>query len=264
MKLPKLHKKCHEAFKAGLYESGDTENVSNACKVYDRLIETCPDKDDCIGENFNQLIEKIELEWFQGYTPQTHVDYYFYNYVLLLYLFVERVDLIFEVVNKDGKSKIFNDYHHTKFPVLRRINKWANFIKHPKEFLFTHWPTFYFADDKPEIRSGDVVINYDFIKQHYFNEKQPRPKVLENNDKVYVEMPDLVKMTESFTAELNEFFDFICNNHLVAEFLRKKSTIEQMYDDETDDSVGEIENPDPQNAFLRTLMALFAGKGNRG
>ena len=234
--LSEIHAECKAIFEKEFYE---TDWRSNACKVYDTLTEGCEDKEDCIGENFNQLIQQIVDEWFTNYKPGAKVDYYFYNYILLLYLFVERVDLIFAVVNKDDKSKIFRDFHQMEFPALRRINKWANFIKHPKEFLFTHWPYFYFPDESPPTNPGDVVIDYEFIKQHYYSEKQPPPKVLENNNRVYVAMPDLVDLTQRFCNEMNVFFDFICSNKLVADFLRKKSTIEEIYSSDDDDEDSE-------------------------
>lgn len=162
MDLEELHKKCHKIFRESFFEKPedvDDDQVkyfgpSNACKIYDKLTEGDDTKQDCIGENFNQLIQRVDDNWFENYKPTEDLDYYFFNYFLLLYLFVERVDIIFEVINKDGKSKLFNDYQQHNFKTLRKINKWANFIKHPKEFLFTHWATYYFEGD-PEINLTD-------------------------------------------------------------------------------------------------------------
>ena len=231
MILSKRHTACSEIFKSRLFEEGGiTLGRSNACKVYDRLIGDRFDCSDCIGENFNLLLHRIAEEWFNNYKPSENPDYYFCNYTLLLYLIVERVDQIFDVINKDGKSKIFRDYHQKNFPTLREINKWANFFKHPKEFLFTHWPKYYFAEEKPVTKEGDVIINYEFIKQHYFSENNPKPTILENNNRVYVEIPNLLELTENFCAEMNLFFDFICNNQLIADYLKERSTIELIYE----------------------------------
>ncbi len=234
MELPNLHQRCKQAFTSKLFEEPGDGSLgrSNACKVYDALVGDCFERDDCIGENFNQLLHRVAEEWFANYTPKSNADYYFCNYILLLYLFVERVDQIFAVINKDGKSKLFNDYHHTHFYTLRRINKWANFFKHPKEFLFTHWPTYYFAAEKPAIGADDVIIDYDFIEKHYFSDKCPRPVILENNNRVFVEIPDLELLTGQFCDEMNTFFDFICSNRLIADYLKRKSTIELIYDSE--------------------------------
>ncbi len=242
MNLIEIHKECHKIFRKAFFEfPEDEENddvkyfgPSNACKIYDKLTEGDDSRQDCIGENFNQLINKINDEWFENYSPGGNLDYYFFNYYLLLYLFVERVDLIFEVINKDGKSKLFSDYQFHNFKELRKINKWANFIKHPKEFLFTHWANYYIkGDEEYPLAEGDLKIDTDFIFKHYFSETKPRPVILENNDKVFVEVPDFIKTTKEFCKEINIFFDFICCNQIVADFLKKKSTIQNYY--ETDD-----------------------------
>ncbi len=235
MTLQELHKSCHKLFQAGMFEkyldeeSGDETYMgfSKACNVHDKLIEDSVGKRDCIGENFNQLIQRIDEEWFTNYTPGDNLDYYFFNYFLLLYLIVERVDLIFQVINQDGKSKLFNDFQFHNFKTLRKINKWANFIKHPKEFMFTHWPTYYIKDvHQLELSGGYVLIDTDFIFDHYFSEKKPRPIVLENHENVYVEVPNLEEVTREFCKEMNIFFDFICCNQVVADCLKKKSTLE--------------------------------------
>src|SRR5690554_6261188 len=242
--LEEIHKDCHKIFRESFFEVPtdiDDDQVkyfgpSNACKIYDKLTEGDESKQDCIGKNFNQLIQRLDDNWFESYKPTGDLDYYFFNYFLLLYLFVERVDIIFEVVNKDGKSKLFSDFQQHNFKTLRKINKWANFIKHPKEFLFTHWATYYFEGD-PDITltDGDVKIDTDFIFNHYHNEKQQRPIILENNKRVFVEVPNLEAITIEFGKEMNVFFDFICCNQIVADFLKKKSTIENYYTtDETE------------------------------
>lgn len=239
MMLTHIHSQCAAIFKRELFHESDSMSLgrSNACRVYDTLTEDRCDRQDSIGENFNRLIRQIADEWFGNYHPKDNLDYYFCNYLLLLYLVVERVDLIFSVVNKDDKSKIFRDFQEKRFPTLRRINKWANFIKHPKEFLFTHWPHYFLASQpRPTINVGDVVIDYEFIKNHYYSESKPSPKILENNDSVYVEVPGLIDLTQKFCEEMNVFFDFICRNEIVADFLRQKSTIEELYSSSDDDT----------------------------
>jgi hypothetical protein len=236
--LEEIHKSCHLIFRKGFFEVPDNpENnqvtwfgPSKACKIYDKLTDGSDRRQDSIGENFNQLIQRLDDNWFEKYKPTDDLDYYFYNYFLLLYLFAERVDIIFNIISQNGKAKLFNDFQHNNFKTLRKINKWANFIKHPKEFLFTHWPTYYFEGDKSvEIKEGDVKIDTDFIFKHYFSETKDRPVILENNNKVFVEIPDLEKLTEEFCKEMNTFFDFVCSNQVVADFLKSKSTIENYF-----------------------------------
>jgi len=247
MDLATLHLRCAAAFRAGLFEGANSHNLgaSNACKVYDALVGDCFQRDDCIGENFNQLLVRIAEEWFENYRPRDNLDYYFCNYTLLLYLLVERVDQIFDVINKDGKSKLFRDYHHRNFHTLRRINKWANFFKHPKEFLFTHWPKYFLAAEKPAVTAGDVIIDYEFIHTHYFSENCPRPAIIENSNRVYVEVPDLEELTRLFCQDMNTFFDFICKNQLIADYLKQRSTIELIYDSQNKEAGSEPGKSEP-------------------
>lgn len=232
MELSQLHQVCGEIFKSNLFEASDDGWLgrSNACKVYDTLVGDCFERQDCIGENFNQLLHRIADEWFDNYFPQNNTDYYFCNYILLLYLCVSRVDQIFDVINADGRAKLIRDYHQTKFPTLRQIRMWANFFKHPKEFLFTHWPRYYFVGSVPKLQPDDILIDTEFIQRHYVSEKDKRPTDLQNNDHVYVEIPNLEALTRSFCNEMNDFFEFICNNKLIADFLKQRSTIELIYE----------------------------------
>lgn len=237
--LENIHKECHRIFRNGFFETPEDQETdelndwcgpSNACKIYDKLTDGDETKQDAIGENFNQLIHRLNDNWFKNYNPSSDLDYYFFNYFLLLYLFVERVDIIFDIISQGGKAKIFNDFQQHNFKTLRKINKWANFIKHPKEFLFTHWPTYYFeGDERIKINEGDVKIDTDFIFKHYFSETKERPFILQNNNRVYVEIPDLEIITKEFCEEMNIFFDFVCSNQVVSDFLKRKSTIELYY-----------------------------------
>ena len=242
--LEEIHKSCHKIFRNEFIEvPEDTSNddvtrfgTSKACKIYDKLTEGDETRQDSIGENFNQLIQRLDNNWFERFSPTDDLDYYFFSYFLWLYLFVERVDIIFNIISDNGKTKLFNDFQQQNFKTLRKINKWANFIKHPKEFLFTHWPSYYMeGDSSVHIRTGDVKIDTDFIFKHYFSESKERPVILQNNKSVYVEVPDLEKITVEFCREMNVFFDFVCCNQIVADFLKKKSTIENFY---TTDDIG--------------------------
>jgi len=107
--------------------------------------------------------------------------------------------------------------------------------------MFTHWPTYFMEgqDDDIVIAETDVKIDTDFIFKHYFSEKNERPYMLENNQKVFVEVPNFIKLTKDFCAELNLFFEFICQNQIVADYLGKKSTIKNYY--EPEDEIESIE-----------------------
>jgi hypothetical protein len=228
MSLKEIHIACREIIIKELFEDG-YGGPSLCCRMYDAMIED-DNCENCIGENFNQRVIRLIDNWFDRFTPEADIDYYFESYNLQLYLFFERIEFVFNVVNHGRKNKLFNDFYFHNFKIMTKIAKWANFIKHPKEFLFTHWPIYYFEGTSTiTLNEGDVLVNTDFIFNHYMSDKKPSPTILENNSKVYVELPDLIELTQGFCDELNIFIDFISKNQLVYKYLEKKSTIEDYY-----------------------------------
>jgi len=235
-----IHKTNGEIFNKELIEPDGFRSF--ACKMFDVMTDGKDNCENCIGENFNQLIQTIRDDFFANYTPsqQTRTDFYFTTYILWLYLLVERIDFIFDVINKDNKNKLFSDFQFKNFVTARLIKKWANFIKHPKEFIFSHWPQYIM--EGPEIMNGKetVIIDAAFVEKHY-TKSDTRIKELENCDSVIVLVPDLAKLTSSFCIELNSFFNFICDNKIVSEYLKSKSTLQYYYDEIVETAVAKDE-----------------------
>lgn len=230
--LIEIHKNCKTIFETQLIEPDGGRSF--ACKIWDLMTDKNDAHENCLGENFNQLIKSINNDFFKNYTPSenTELHFYFTTYILWLYIIIERVDFVFDVVNKDNKSKLFSDFKENNFKTSQLIKKWANFIKHPKEFIFCHWPMY--VIEKPGIMNDNetVVINADFIKKHY-TKSDSRIKELENCQSVIVLVPELENLTTEFCNELNTFFNFICENKIVSDFLRKKTTLEYYYENST-------------------------------
>lgn len=226
-----LHLKCKEIFEKQLIEPDNGRSF--ACKIWDVMTEKKENHENCLGENFNQLIQPINDDFFGNYTPSTitKLDFYFTTYILWLYLVVERIDFVFDVVNKDNKSKLFADFKENNFKTCQLIKKWANFTKHPKEFIFSHWPQYIMEGPEIMNASETVIINAEFVKKHY-TKSESRIIELENCDSVIVHVPELTILTTEFCKELNIFFDFICDNKIVSDFLKKKTTIEYYYETE--------------------------------
>lgn len=222
-----VHEKCGNIFEKELIEVDGGRSL--ACKIWDVMTEGKDNYDNCLGENFNQFIQTIRNDFFKNYKPsaETGLNFYFTTYILWLYLIVERVDFVFDVVNKDGKSKLFSDFKENNFKTCRTVKKWANFIKHPKEFTFAHWPGY--AVESAEVADGTIVINSAFVEK-YYSKSDTRVPELENNRNVVVVIPELANLTSSFCSELNMFFSFVCDNKIVSDFLSKKTTIESYYE----------------------------------
>ncbi len=45
------------------------------------------------------------------------------QHIFWLYLIVERIDFVFDVVNKDNKSKLFSDFKENNFKTSQLIKK---------------------------------------------------------------------------------------------------------------------------------------------
>ena len=122
----------------------------------------------CLGCSLNDSLVKIDR--FLSEAKQLddddseNVEYLFTMYILLLYLTVEKLHTIFKFIG------ITLDYVKEHWKVLVEIRKWANFIKHPKGFLFTHHPDYIFEDSKgiDKIVKTIKYIDFDFVYKFYF------------------------------------------------------------------------------------------------
>jgi hypothetical protein len=227
MELAEIHKINMETFQKELIS--DVDGRPFACKMYDSITGGDKDCADCLGENFAQITHTILSDFFRGFSPepQTNIDFYFYTYLFWLSNFTSRVDFIFKLLGKG--NKLFESYQKENFRTFADIRKWMNFIKHPKEFLFCHWPTYVLNESDIIPKSNLIKIDIDFIRKYYTHE-DTMVESLERQDAVYVIIPDLIGLTINFCKEMNLFYSFICENKVVADYLKQKSTIQYFYD----------------------------------
>jgi len=220
--LVKLHKKCGEIFNSKLLE--DTEGRSLACSIYDAMIGEDEADDNCIGENFNQLIQTVKTGWFEGFEPNTNtnVQFFTYTYIFWLYLFLERIEIILNELDPSRNFGPVKDFYRS-LKTMNEIRLWANFMKHPKNFIFVHWPEFTFVGKRFNKTGKTKLINTAYLKNHYSSEKQDMPEELDNNDDVTVQFPKLDILTECFCDDLLNFINFICDNKMFRDQLKQKS-----------------------------------------
>lgn len=231
--LKSIHSELHAVFRNGLLRNETGPSVM--CDIYDRFVGDNEMGTDCLGENFNKIIWHINNDFFECYSPneETRIENYFASYIIWLYLIVERIQFVFNVINPDHKNKMIRDFIQRNFQTLIRIKNWAIFVKHPKEFFFCHSPTYYFEEDwailSVDNEDGEyTIMDYKYIASNYPKNNVQLPK-LENNTKVYVIIPDLVELTKEFITEIQKFVNLICNNELVVEYLKNKTTIDDYY-----------------------------------
>ncbi|MFV0387200.1 MAG: hypothetical protein ACK5NT_00455 [Pyrinomonadaceae bacterium] len=242
MNLEEIHKKNQETFisKCFYEENSETGEFlrSNACRlVWDKMTDGDENCDNSLGENFNQILHWVKDDFFISIDPQrVSLQFYFFTYIFWLYLFVERVDFVFRVLDRDRKSQILQEFENRYFPTFKTIRYWANFIKHPSFFLFSHWADFILESnvETGSDRDSQTIIDSEFTKQFYTanSNKRDLESKLSNNNNVIVRLPDLLKLTESFCDELNIFFNFIADNRLIKDFLCSRTTRQLIKDNE--------------------------------
>jgi len=220
--LEEIHKSCGEIFNNELLESPDGRSL--ACGIWDAMTGDDGSDENCIGENFNQLIQTVKSGWFDEYTPteNTKIQFYTYTFIFWLYLFLERIEVILNEIDPERSYAPINDFYRT-LSTMNEIRLWANFMKHPKNFIFVHWPEFTCVGKIIRKNTNTKIINTAYLKNHYSNEKQDKPDELDNNDDVVVQFPKLNILTEGFCKDLTNFINFICENKMLRDKLRKKS-----------------------------------------
>ena len=206
--------------------------TTEACRLFDKLT-TDESEHNCLGCQFMDLHQLIYENFRSLPTDDLSVEFFCKTYIFWLYLSVERVYEIFDIINPRGESQIFKSFFEKNFKTTKRIKRWANFLKHPKAFQFTHHPSYRLSvlpviENDPKI----TLIDSSFVERYY----QGNSRNTELNDRligkeeVCVVFPDLPKLTKEFCAEFQVFVNFICNNDMVADFLRSRSTIKAYYE----------------------------------
>ncbi|HRH37084.1 MAG TPA: hypothetical protein PK760_01990 [Flavobacteriales bacterium] len=153
------------------------------------------------------------------------VEYSLNMFILILYLEVEKLHTVFRVLG------ITHDWVQENWPILVEIRKWANFVKHPKGFLFTHHPNC-IIEGQPSRGHTDrpFVLNYDFVVRLYNHEDDQRwkqtIKELANKDDVVVVFPDPDRVAREYIAVCQSFCDKIKVNEHFKGILRRITTIE--------------------------------------
>ena len=146
------------------------------------------------------------------------------TFILWLYLYVERYDQIMNYL------QVPEGYRQRHFKSFQRIRRWANFIKHPKSFLFSHHPQYYHGgevgDEGAIIEDDTVQINGEFIDAYYAGgqKNSKLAAMLNNATKVLVVYPDPELLMENFAAETKAFVRLIERNEVYREELGRITT----------------------------------------
>ena len=156
----------------------------------------------------------------------------FSSTILYAYLLVERFEEIFKIV------ELHKSYRLKHFQVFVKIRRWANFLKHPKAFMFVHHPIYYFENDVT-IEDADsdsyIFIDQSFIDEYYSDgEKNTKLyKTLSNKKDVIVLLPDYSELIHEFCAAQKKFIELISKNEVFRELLDGKSTLKNYFEGES-------------------------------
>jgi len=182
----------------------------------------------CIACNLNDSIEKIH-KFLSSLKEDDDIEYSFTLFILLCYLSVEKLTIVFKHIG------ITQEYVETNWKVLIEIRKWANFIKHPKGFLFSHHPEYIFDNQKKVEKYNDwKEINYkNFIEPFYYKEDPGKYKQtisqIGNKKNILVVIPDPVRIVKELSLVCNKFCDKIKNNEHFKEILKDESSLAEYY-----------------------------------
>lgn len=215
-------KKCSGIVAAELFPN---DGESALCSLHDCFHDRDGGDHNCLGCNFADT-----TIWIQKYLSRAEtfdsVDEAYVFYILRLYLFVERVYVIFEII------KLPDEYRHRHFGVLRDIHKWANFLKHPNSFLLVHHPTYsYDGDSAFDRTSHSLVIDQQFVNEHYSSPTHNKKlwDALQNKRDVAVLFPNPERLTRDFCVAANKFISVVRDNSVFREILASRSTYENYY-----------------------------------
>ena len=188
----------------------------------------------CLGCNFADA-----TSWIQNFLA-TAVENgsesrqeFFFDYLLKLYLLVERFYIVFEIIG------LPLEYRCRHFSTFQHVHKWANFIKHPKSFLLVHHPQYFMENEKhpdvPFISSEfGVIIDQGFVDNYYSGpEKNSKlHQLLTNKKDIAVVFPNVVDVTTEFCSCIHKFIDVIRNNEVYREVLKSRTTYDNFFEED--------------------------------
>ena len=210
------------------------DESSIMCSIHDAFGGLEGSDHNCLGCNFADATSWIHNCLVNAAsTPMISFQEFYFEYLLKLYLLVERVYVVFEIINLPP------EYRGRHFTPFQRVHKWANFIKHPKSFLLVHHPKIFMQDDEDAEKDGDrfdstkfgVIIDQQFVEEYYSGaEKNGKLfRLLTNKTDVAVLFPNIISLTTDFCESIHKFTGLFKENAVYRELLNSRSTYEDYF-----------------------------------
>lgn len=212
------------------------------CELHE-LLDQGENHHNCIACNLasNYLLIKRHLE----HPSKFHnLEYTFSSTIMMYYLLVEKFFAIFKSIEGAGlQPEGYKNSHQT----MRLIWHWANFLKHPKAFMYVHDPTYFnvskFAlkevendssDDSTPTTTVSAFIDDDFVRKFYGGSGNNTElfNKLKNKSDVIVVFPDFKEINTGLHREIKEFETLLQSNPTIVSHLHNEATILEFWNED--------------------------------
>lgn len=215
-------------FQAEMFDSSDPEqSIPTLCKIHDAFGGLEKNHHNCLGCNFAEMTNSIRyvLQRYEN-LDEADIGTFYSDYLLWLYLFIERMEMIFEIIT------LPESYRMRHFEIFRQIRRWANFTKHPGFFILVHHPQYFLEGDKNfDAKKFQVVIDTKFVYDNFGRDQDSKSlrRELTNKKDVAVLFPEPIHLTKEFCEKTMLFKSIICDNKVYREILGEQSTYENYF-----------------------------------
>lgn len=242
----KIIENCYNIVMNKLYDD-EKNNQPIAC----RLTEICDNSDTshvCIACNLANDTDRLlnylytlEILNKNCGCNEEHIIHNFEIYFMILNLIIERVKFVEKILKIIDDKQIENKFIFDNGDnIFQKIRYWANFVKHPKEFMFVHHPYYIFSgiESIEEIINDNKIIMIDnkFVEDYYKQDddkqKEQLQRKLGNKQNVIVNFPNFEEMTEKFCNAYNNFINMIIENPVYKYKLSSNCVIEDYWQDD--------------------------------
>ncbi|MBK6701792.1 MAG: hypothetical protein IPG55_18300 [Saprospiraceae bacterium] len=219
---------CHDLFEQNAFTNGEP----NACKLHDAFGGNDGPHHNCIGCNFASGSQLV-LRFLKRHKDLDDVEQDVTIYILLLYLIVEKAEIIIDYLKYPSHLKSKN------FQIFILIKRWANFIKHPKAFLLSHHSIYNYEDSNITYEfTPTLVIDSTFVSKYYkgVSDKIKQEELnnelydrVSNKKDILVMFPNLLLLTVQFCYEYDFFVDMILSNETYRSELNNRATLKNFF-----------------------------------
>ena len=218
-----------EVFREQLYVKLPDDSLEPvACHMHKAFGSLQGRRHNCLGCNFADASNGIDNAIVKIITHPSRIDIDYADFVLWLYLFVERVNIILDIIQIPESTR------HRHFDIFTTVKRWGNFLKHPNWFILVHHPD-YFIEGDPDYDPSkySAIIDTQFVRDHFNAEAKSRSSAvrnkLQNKSDIAVLFPDPKSLIESFCESASYFFDLTERNEVFREILADMTTYENYF-----------------------------------